>query len=44
MANHGFILSLWDEYSSPSRVTIYGSKNSNKALRPKLKIIYMQKL
>jgi hypothetical protein len=44
MANHGFILSLWDEYSSPSRVTIYGSKNSDKALRPKLKIIYMQKL
>lgn len=39
----GFLLSLWDEYSSAARIAFYGSKDSNKALRPKLKITYMQK-
>ncbi|MFA5804241.1 MAG: hypothetical protein WC879_06325 [Melioribacteraceae bacterium] len=42
-SNQGILLSLWDEYSSAARIAFYGSKNLNKALRPKLKIIYMQK-
>lgn len=42
-SNQGILLSLWDEYSSAARIAFYGSKNPNKAIRPKLKIIYMQK-
>ena len=42
-SNQGILLSLWDEYSSAARIAFYGSKDPNKALRPKLKIIYMQK-
>ena len=42
-ANQGMLLSLWDEFSSASRIAFYGSNDPNKALRPKLKIIYMQK-
>lgn len=42
-SNQGILLSLWDEFSSAARIAFYGSQNPNKALRPKLKIIYMQK-
>lgn len=42
-SNQGILLSLWDEYSTAARIAFYGSKDPNKALRPKLKIIYMQK-
>lgn len=41
--NQGILVSLYDEYSSAARVAFYGSNDPNKALRPKLKIIYMQK-
>lgn len=41
--NQGILVSLYDEYSSAARIAFYGSKDPNKALRPKLKIIYMQK-
>ena len=42
-SNQGILLSLWDEYATAARIAFYGSQNPNKALRPKLKIIYMQK-
>lgn len=42
-ANHGLMLTLYDEYSSAARIAFYGSKNPNMALRPKLKITYLQK-
>lgn len=42
-ANHGVRLSLYDEYTSAARLSFYGSKESNKLLRPRLKIIYTQK-
>jgi len=42
-SNQGILLSLWDEYASAARIAFFGSKDPNKALRPKLKIIYMQK-
>lgn len=41
--NQGVIISLVDEYSTAARIAFYGSKDPNKALRPKLKITYMQK-
>ena len=41
--NQGLSLILTDEYSSAARIAFYGSNNSNKALRPKLKITYLQK-
>jgi hypothetical protein len=41
--NHGVRLSLYDEYASAARLSFYGSKESNKLLRPRLKIIYTQK-
>ncbi|PKL82595.1 MAG: hypothetical protein CVV24_09325 [Ignavibacteriae bacterium HGW-Ignavibacteriae-3] len=41
--NQGLIMSFYDEYYSAARIGFFGSKNSNKGLRPKLKIIYMQK-
>lgn len=41
--NQGILVSLFDEYASAARIAFYGSKDPNKALRPKLKIIYMQK-
>ncbi len=41
--NQGLDLSLLNEYYTGARIAFYGSKNPNKALRPKLKIIYMQK-
>ncbi len=43
VANQGMIVSLVDEYTSAARIAFYGSKDPNKALRPKLKITYMQK-
>ena len=42
-SNQGILVSLWDEFASAARISFYGSKYANKALRPKLKIIYMQK-
>ena len=42
-SNQGILVSLLDEYESAARIAFYGSKDPNKALRPKLKIIYMQK-
>lgn len=41
--NEGLSLTLYDEYSSAARIAFYGSNNSNKTLRPKLKITYLQK-
>ena len=41
--NQGLSLILYDEYSSAARIAFYGSKNSNTALRPNLKITYLQK-
>lgn len=41
--NAGLAFTLYDEYSSAARIAFYGSNNSNKALRPKLKITYLQK-
>ena len=38
--NQGLQLALPDEYFSASRIAIYSSKESNKALRPKLTLIY----
>jgi len=43
VSNQGIIMSLVDEYTSAARIAFYGSKDPNKALRPKLKITYMQK-
>ncbi|MCX6168088.1 MAG: hypothetical protein NTX65_02025 [Ignavibacteriales bacterium] len=43
VANQGMIISLIDETYSAARIAFYGSKDPNKALRPKLKITYMQK-
>jgi len=43
LSNQGILISLWDEYSSAARIAFYGSKNFDKALRPKLKVIYLQK-
>lgn len=42
-SNQGMLVSLYDEYASAARIAFYGSNDPNKALRPKLKIIYMQK-
>ncbi len=39
-ANQGLQLALPDEYFSASRIAIYNGKESNKALRPRLKITY----
>ncbi len=41
--NQGLSLTLFDEFNSAARIAFYGSGNSNKALRPKLKITYLQK-
>lgn len=41
--NQGLSLTFTDELSSAARIAFYGSKNSNTALRPKLKITYLQK-
>jgi len=39
-ANQGLMLALPDEYYSAARIAIYNSKETNKALRPRLKITY----
>lgn len=39
-ANQGILLALPDEFSSASRIAIYSSKETNKALRPRLKLTY----
>lgn len=39
-ANQGILLALPDEYYSASRIAIYSSKVTDKALRPRLKLIY----
>lgn len=41
--NHGVIISMYDEEFSAGRLSFYGSKETNAALRPRLKITYMQK-
>lgn len=41
--NQGFELSLADEVNAASRIVFYGPKDSNVALRPKIKIVYFQK-
>lgn len=41
--NQGMELSLADEERSVARIAIYGSKSNEQTLRPRLKIIYMQK-
>ncbi|MCX7876157.1 MAG: DNRLRE domain-containing protein [Melioribacteraceae bacterium] len=41
--NQGLKLSLTDEYSATSLIAFYNSKETNKALRPRLKIIYAKK-
>lgn len=41
--NQGMELSLSDEERSVARIAIYGSKSIEHTLRPRLKIIYMQK-
>lgn len=41
--NHGALLTLLDEDISAARIAIYGSKDANKTVRPKLKIVYMKK-
>ena len=41
--NHGVELSLSDEERSLARIAIYGSKSDDISLRPRVKIIYMQK-
>jgi hypothetical protein len=42
-SNQGVELSLSDEERSASRITIHGSKSEDITLRPRVKIIYMQK-
>ena len=42
--NQGMRLTLLDEYSSVSKIVLYGSKENNPALRPKLTIYYPKKL
>lgn len=41
--NAGLAFTFYDEYSAAARIPFYGSNNPNKALRPKLKITYLQK-
>lgn len=41
--NQGLKLSLTDEYSATSLIAFYNSKETNKSLRPRLKIIYSKK-
>ena len=41
--NQGLYLYLADEIKSAARIAFYGSKDSNKERRPRLKITYMQK-
>lgn len=41
--NQGMELSLSDEERSVARIAIYGSRSNEQTLRPRLKIIYMQK-
>lgn len=42
-ANHGMKLSLTDEYSASSLIAFFNSKETDKSLRPRLKIIYTKK-
>jgi hypothetical protein len=41
--NQGMLISLTDEAYTAARIAFYGSRDPNKALRPKIKITYMQK-
>lgn len=41
--NHGVKLSLYDESVTAARISLYGSKAQDQALRPRLKIVYLFK-
>jgi hypothetical protein len=41
--NEGIMLVLYDELATSVKLQFYGSNNQNKALRPKLNIVYMQR-
>lgn len=41
--NQGIALSLTDEERSVARLAVYGSKASDPAIRPRIKIVYIQK-
>lgn len=41
--NQGMLLELYDENASVSRISLYGTKEPNILLKPRLKIIYMKK-
>jgi hypothetical protein len=41
--NYGVRLSLADETSSAARIVLYGNKESNPLLRPRIKLVYTQK-
>ena len=42
-ANQGVALELFDEQTSAARIALYGSKEANLSLRPRIKIIYSRK-
>ncbi len=44
LENHGINLTLFDEYSSVARIVLYGSKEQNVLLRPRLTIYYPKKI
>ncbi len=44
LENQGINLTLFDEYSSVARIVLYGSKEQNALLRPRLTIYYPKKI
>lgn len=42
-ANQGLSLELFDEQTGAARIALYGTKEANLSLRPRIKIIYSQK-
>lgn len=44
LENQGINLTLFDEYSSVARIVLYGSKEQNVSLRPRLTIYYPKKI
>jgi hypothetical protein len=44
LENQGINLTLFDEYSSVARIVLYGSKEQNISLRPRLTIYYPKKI
>lgn len=43
IANEGVMLNLWDELATSVKLQFFGSSNKNKALRPRLNLVYMQR-